>query len=43
MTCTRTPELPFARQLARNSIVTRATSGGAVGPVPQPMKRITPC
>ena len=36
---TRTPELPFDRQLARSSIVTRATSGGAIGPVPTPMKR----
>ena len=35
----RTPELPLDRQLARSSMVTRATSGGAMGPVPTPMKR----
>ena len=39
MSSTRTPELPLDRQLARSSMVTRATSGGAIGPVPTPMKR----
>ena len=39
MSSTRTPELPLERQLERSSMVTRATSGGAIGPVPTPMKR----
>ena len=39
MSSTRTPEFPLDRQLARSSMVTRATSGGAIGPVPTPMKR----
>ena len=32
----RTPELPLARQFARNSIVARVTSAEAIGPVPAP-------